>query len=84
MGNYFLLLNAGLFTILMDDVTLIIGLLAMNAMKPGMNGVREPFPITVKTVAQPLSIVSITLKKNSIEEGSLSRLMAYPPMRPAV
>ena len=60
------------------------GLHAVNAMKTDMNGVSESSQITVKIVAQRSSIVSTTLKNNSIKEETLFRLMAYPLMRPAV
>jgi len=84
MENYFILSNAGKFTVLMADVIHLIGLLVMIAMRPDMNGVRVSFLITVKTAARPLNITSITLKRNLIKEGSLSGPMAYPQMRPAV
>jgi hypothetical protein len=83
MENYFMLSNAGKLTVLMGDIIHIIGLLAMIAMRPDMNGVRASFLITVKTAARPLNMASITLKKNSINEGSLSSPTAYPLVRPA-
>jgi len=84
MENYFMLSNAGKYTVLMGDVIHIIGLLVMIAMRPDMNGVRVSFLTTVKTAARSLNITSITLKRNLIKEGSLSGPMAYPQMRPAV
>ena len=46
--------------VLTGDVIHIIGLLAMNAIKPDMIGVRASIPIIVKTVVQLLITVSIT------------------------
>jgi hypothetical protein len=84
MENYFMPSNAGKFTVLMGEVIHIIGLLVMIAMRPDMNGVKASFLITVKIAARPLNMASITLKRNSINEGSLSGPTAYPQMRPAV
>ena len=78
-----MLSNAGKYTVLMGDVIHIIGLLVMIAMRPDRNGVKVSFLITVKTAARPLNIASITLKRNLINEGSLSSPTAYPLMRPA-